>query len=303
MRFTAKVTVALSVEEWCLWLDYFGGVPAHLKSAAAHRQASEISHVFHATGRVNPPLAMVGLAYAISCESERGRKIRSLGFIAENLIRKAEDNDDTWACDVPHRKSSEFDCAHRFATDVTEALETFHYGIELDARGALTTYRIEHLSNLIRRHGWSGLMDAINYVTENQLRQPEGSLICSWHWFSDYIEPAKTAKVAAAAAATPQNQPQPVKQGAGWDADVEAVCDWLRSHLGDAWHSSLRVSAAAKHAGIDHQIYLAAKAQLGCQKGRAIELAVDHGPAWRARSVSSAGRLSRHICHGGKGAC
>jgi hypothetical protein len=277
-RFTGKVDeTVMGLEQWCWWLDYFGGAPAHLKTSPARRHALEIAHELHAVGSVQPRLAMAGLAYAICCANERRKDIRSLALIAEPLVRKAMVDDDTWAYDLPARRSESFTQAHNLATKAVNALETFDYGIEIDRRKLLSTFCLEGLRQLNEMYTWDGVVDAINYVTRTEQRQPEGNVIVGWEWFAHYIDAARAAKVAAAPAqaqpappepAPPPQLPPKVGLHQPSQANVEAACEWLRSYLGNEWHNSHKVSHAATRAGIGHRAYQAASELLNRQKAR-----------------------------------
>jgi hypothetical protein len=267
----------MTLEEWRGIVAYYGGAPAQVATPAAHRQALEIAHELSALSRValideiRPWVAMVGLAAAICAAHARGKPIRSLGFIADSLARRVvHQEDDSWAYDLPCRiPQAEFDGVAALASDWIGRLETWGHGISFDRRELTSTYRVEELYRLIRDYGRNNLVGGINHAHDNKLG--DGRTIMGWTWFADYIEPAKTAKAAAAAAAAPQPTPAPppVRQGAEWESDVEEACAWLRDRLGRHWHSSQRISAAARRAGIDREVYAAARERLQCQKWRA----------------------------------
>ena len=257
--------------EWNWWLDYFGGAPAHLRTPAAHRQAAEIGHALYEVSKASPrcqrviraTIAMAGLAYAVACEHERGRDIRSLGFIVETLARKTWAGDVNWAYDVPLGTGAESADAYALAVKVADAIASYDYGIKIDRRELLSTYRVEWLRNMISRHTRDGVVAGINHATASQLRQPDGKVIPAGPGSNPHIDSAK----AAAAAPPPQPAtPPPVRQGAGWEADVEEACKWLHSHLGNGWHNSNRVGHAAVRAGIDRQVLRAAKERLSLQR-------------------------------------
>src|SRR5262249_19934327 len=160
-------------------------------------------------------------------ELKRKRDIRSIGFIVVSLTRKAEHGDATWAYDVPRK---DLDAVHNWALKAVATLEGFNYGIELHADELTWVGALIELKHLIQKHTRGAVVDAINYATSNKLMQDEGEVICGWIWFERYIEVAKTAKAAAAAKARlPVAPPQPVqrvRQGAGWEDDVAAACQW-----------------------------------------------------------------------------
>jgi hypothetical protein len=146
-------------------LDYFGGAPAQVRTPAAHRQAAEIGHTLYEVSKasehcprvIRARIAMAGLAYAVACEHERGREIRSLAFIAEALARKTWNGDDTWAYDVPLGTHADSAAAYALAVEAADALENFTYGIRIDRREVLSTYTVEH-RGLIERHTRQGVV-------------------------------------------------------------------------------------------------------------------------------------------------
>ena len=88
-----KQAEIITSAEWHWWLDRLGPAPAHCYQGAAFKQATEIAHVIGAIV-CSPYEAIIAVAAGIGQAAARGRKIASLSFIAERLLRAALNGDD-----------------------------------------------------------------------------------------------------------------------------------------------------------------------------------------------------------------
>jgi hypothetical protein len=85
----------VGLDEWRGWLDYYDGAPEHLATEAAHKQVMELTALLWGISHATGGHIVAALAYWI-CKAHRdGKRIGSLGFIAEKLVRQSEADDFT----------------------------------------------------------------------------------------------------------------------------------------------------------------------------------------------------------------
>jgi hypothetical protein len=76
--------------------------PPHLLTKYAHTQGMDIAGVLVSISEMDPSLVVRGLCHRISRAIHQGRVIRSLGFVAERLVRMAQAGDYSWALADPY---------------------------------------------------------------------------------------------------------------------------------------------------------------------------------------------------------
>ena len=126
-------------------------VVAKSMSGAAFKQATEIAHVIGAIVCCSPYEAIIAVAAGIGQAAARGRKIASLSFIAEPLLRAALNGDDG---PILNRRSllpaDELKAMTALATD---ALERFRRaGVPVDDDRLLGSLETERLADFCRRY-------------------------------------------------------------------------------------------------------------------------------------------------------
>ncbi len=207
-QFTGELRVVATLADWKFWLDDFGGAPDHLKTPAAHRQALEIVHELSASARDTgflPFEGMIALACEVSKACAKGKPIRSLGLIAEKLIRKVQQDDLSWVFNRPTKlDKAEFEAAYELAS---ETLGDFkRSGYLMYDRSLLSTYRLEELTKLIQKYGRQIVVWGFNRCRLKDRRPEEGSTIIGWLWFREDIEQVYVEEQSAAAEASKKSR-------------------------------------------------------------------------------------------------
>ena len=188
-------------KEWAETLQRYTApdriVPCNLTTPGAHRQALEIAHELSSAAScfvgtwIIPRMVMFALAFHVARACAQDKPIKSLGYIAEQLMRKVEDGDDCWAFDLPPRiDAKSFQTASALATQAVKALKGFDYGIKIEDRHLMSTVAIEKLADLIGQYGHGSVVGGINYTTRNKIAQDEGRMITGWGWFIPHINAA-----------------------------------------------------------------------------------------------------------------
>jgi hypothetical protein len=192
----------MSEREWAACLQRYAGpdlpVPGHLTTPTAHRHASEIVGELGQSARcwghnINPRLVMAGFALEVAHAIDLRKTIRSLGFIAAKLIRRADKGDDGWAFDLPPRIDQErFADANGLAKEAVTAMKSWKdpAPIAINERHLLSTVEVEELAEIVGKHGRGAVIGGFNYVLKRNIRPPEKSEIWKWHWFDPHIEAA-----------------------------------------------------------------------------------------------------------------
>lgn len=180
-----NVTPILSMKQWRGHLEAFGGAPSHLATPASYRQALDISHTLGERYERWPPYIMAALASAICAAHAGGKRIRSLAFIVERFLRRAEREDLSWVDDRPsHLEAKSYAEAHELALAVTAALE--RVGFPIKQHTLLTTAAVEQLHYLMRHFG----LEATRIGLQGARRPAEGKVVVCWSWFRPEIEAA-----------------------------------------------------------------------------------------------------------------
>jgi hypothetical protein len=125
-----------SLDDWLSYLARYGEALEHLKTPVAYRQAVEIANELAARSRnaVAVWQALPGIAFAIMQAVRRGRQIRSLGFIAQALVRKVDEGDYTWAFDIPSMLASDaYSAAFGHALHWVQDLEAAKFPLQRNA--------------------------------------------------------------------------------------------------------------------------------------------------------------------------
>jgi hypothetical protein len=197
----------ISLDHWLSYLARYGEAAEHLKTPVAYRQAVEIANEIAARSgnAVAVWQALPGIAFGIMQAVRKGREIRSLGFIADVLVRKVDEGDYTWAFDIPSTlapdaHSAAFGHALRWVQD----LEAAKFPLQRDAM--LGTIEVEWLNCCLGRYGADAIAAAISaHLRETDRWPKEGRLACAWSWFDEAIEAAAAAAAKAdACAARPE---------------------------------------------------------------------------------------------------
>lgn len=177
------------LEIWRASLLAYGGdsVPGHLKTPHSCRQALEIlkelNRLCYGTEDLHRGIA--AFAFHVCKALAQGKRIRSFGFIAQNLFSYVDDFDDSWLYDIPTRlPQSQFDEAARLASKAVSAMES--YGIKVMGRVLQSTQEVERLALFISQYGWNGVVQGMNHANEHAERL-EGSIWC-WNWVKPSIE-------------------------------------------------------------------------------------------------------------------
>jgi hypothetical protein len=180
-----------SLAQWQHWLRYYGGCRAHLETPQAHRQAVEIAHELSATlGADDPGRTLQALAFWVCRAQAKGKRIRSHGFIAEELARRCDEGDDTWLWDLPFREpKEEVDQALKLANQAAPAMAGAT--IRINRRVLFSTVEIEVFVRMIRQHGWNGVVNGINHALRAGRKLADGHSVCGWSWFDPSMDAAR----------------------------------------------------------------------------------------------------------------
>jgi hypothetical protein len=205
MKFHGEPDLSVMSERgWAACLQRYAEdrlVPDQLTTPTAHRHASEIVSELGQSARywdhnISPQLVMAGLACATAHAIALGKTIRSFGFIAAKLIRRADNGDDGWAFDLPIRIDRErFSDANALAKEAVKAMKTSATPVALNERHLLSTFEVEELAEMIAKHGRGVVIDGLNYVLNDpSIRPQEKFTVWKWHWFVPHIEAAAAAR-------------------------------------------------------------------------------------------------------------
>lgn len=195
INFNGKMQQGLTLEQWRLWLKRFAReVPGHLLTPDAHQQAIEIANELQAHDNAenfSVEDAMKAIAVLLARSVTDGRKIYSLGFIADRLLRELDHDDETSILNRPtYLDDSEYEPAHAFAHEARAALETFDW-FHMCPERLLSTAEIEYLAAMMRQYGKAKVVDAINKATREKRTPGEGRSVWSWWYFEDDIRGRK----------------------------------------------------------------------------------------------------------------
>lgn len=177
-----------NIAAWHQHLDAYGGAPAHMKTMHSFKQTIEVMEELSAImGGADIGLVFRALAYWVCKAHADGRKIRSLGFIAEPLARQSDDGDYGWCYAYPSRlPDSVYQEAVSFAQKVFAACKA--HGIALDNESLLSTQGIEDLGDALAQYGNNAVVAAIDHVNLSRIGPNEGYSICRWSWFTRHIQ-------------------------------------------------------------------------------------------------------------------
>jgi hypothetical protein len=144
---------------WRAMLDWQGTHPAHLRTHNACRQAVDLAMFLNQQmDRDDTDIVLEAISFHACRAHARGKVVRSLGFIAQELIRSVENDDDTAIYDIPTRlREEEFTQAATLAHKAVSALESFE--TSLNRRALLSTQRVEELAGYIERYGRDVVVD------------------------------------------------------------------------------------------------------------------------------------------------
>ena len=189
---TGIVDADTSLTAWGKLLDRYGGAPKHLQTGGALQQAAEIAHEIVASdmsgGSPVPAWhAMPAIAHAIARAHAEGKRIRSLGFIAQRLVQMARDGDLTRIHDLPVTIDRDaFAEAHELATEFVNAGRAWKQ-LSLHAEVLLSTVQVEALADLMKRYGRNAIVDSFDLVRRLDKWPTERQLICAWSWWEEAI--------------------------------------------------------------------------------------------------------------------
>ncbi len=193
---TKPPEVFMSFNQWKTWLNGFGAdVPGHLQTPAAHRQALEIANELtsHPAGNFCGHEAMSALAFWVAKACAEGRKIRSLGFIAERILNQLDNSDLSAIHDRPtYKDECEFGEAHQLALEMVAALESHEF--PANRARLLSTSRIEGLVDLLAEHGRGAFVGGFNHCMKSNRRPAEGYSVNGWGWFEEDIPASRRTK-------------------------------------------------------------------------------------------------------------
>lgn len=186
-----------TLNNWRHVVEHYGEAPAHVLTPAAHRQALEICDLLSRMNKghyFDGDHAKWALAFEIAKAAAKGRKIRSLGFIAERLCRSVVEGDYSCIFNLPPRiDQAEFESAYNFALEAFAAFEKSTPPFKAVRDTMLSTPQLELLAAMFREHGRNVVVQAINKVLREGLRPPEGRFAWRWSWFDDAIALVKQA--------------------------------------------------------------------------------------------------------------
>ena len=176
------------IENWRWYLDAYGGAPDHLKTMHSFRHAAEIATELSASmdGADDMGFIMQALAYW-SCKAHAdGRKIHSLGFIAEQLARQLDLDDAEWCFAYPSRLAdADYRHVYEFARKAVAWAED--HGISVVDHKLLSTQGIEDLADIFRRHSQNAFVISANEMLSEGKKPSEGCSIIRWSWFAENI--------------------------------------------------------------------------------------------------------------------
>lgn len=194
--FTAEPDhAAVDLGEWREMLNRYGGGPAQVATGAALRQAIEIAHEVHAANLTGEILPIRHIAASIACNIARAhaarKNLRSIGFIAERLVRSvSEESDVTPIYDLPVAIGSD---AYAQAHEVAATL------LDNDKRGAMArgplmaTVEVEAMAGIIAEHeGVHAVYAGWAYACWQNKWPEDGRAYVRWRWLVPAIEAAKT---------------------------------------------------------------------------------------------------------------
>ena len=214
---------AVDRETWAQMLDRYGSVPGHLKTIPVHRQAMEIIAELGEVVGAEQWDVMHGLVFEIWQAVKSRRVIHSLGFIAEKLIRKADEGDDTWIFDLPSlQDQTTLDWTMKWAKHYIAIANT--NGIETHDRVLLGTIGLEALVRILRRA--ENFCHTFEKWVTGAAKPGDGNRVCGWTYFKQPAantgspslkqESAKSdwvkAKIEAAQAAKSEPKPKKAKE-------------------------------------------------------------------------------------------
>ncbi len=141
-----------------------------------------------------------GLAYHIWLAVKAGKTIRSLGFVAENLIRRIYEGDNTWVYDLPSLNSQEdldsaLALARRYVSIAREV------GIAIDERALTGTIELEVLVKILGAERTQQFAAEMRHAPGPH----EGQTVCEWHYF-EQVNARRASTPAAKAAASEQKR-------------------------------------------------------------------------------------------------
>jgi hypothetical protein len=185
---------------WSKTLERYGPVPGHLTTVASHRQAMDLITELVTRSGVSPRHTAYGLGYHVWLAVKTGKTIRSLGFVAEKLIRRIAEGDDTWVYDLPSLRSQDdldgaLAWARRFIGLGKQA------GVALNERALTSTLELEMLADLIAAGR------ATDFATRVRCAAApgEGQSVCGWTYFES--APASPRLVPSMQAADSEHKP------------------------------------------------------------------------------------------------
>jgi hypothetical protein len=147
----------------------------------------EIVYSFEKLLGLSALLIVRGLAAAICRAHAKGNVIRSLGFIVENIWRRAADGDMTWAIDTPVTiEQSRFDQAYEWAA--WTAQRRTERKLSICRADMLSTGRVEALADLIAKYGTDSFEVGVEWaLAGNQVLKADHTIICAT-WFESSVE-------------------------------------------------------------------------------------------------------------------
>ena len=183
-------TPPVDCAKWGQMLARYGYVPQHLTTPASYLQSMDLIGELAAVSKRESFQIVYGLAWAIAEAVRRSRPIRSLGFIAERLLRRATNGDELWMFDVPSVEDPKvigmaMGHAHRYIVLAKGR------GIATDDRALLGTVELE---NLIRMLGPSmSLAPDFERRIAMASTPAEGRQVCAWSYFPRCQPPREVA--------------------------------------------------------------------------------------------------------------
>lgn len=181
-----------SAEQWKEWLCHFSSnVPGHLLRPGAYMQAVEIAHEMKAhwaSREFSRADAFHALAVWVAQACEAGRTIRSLGFVAERLLRQLDEEDTSGVHDRPawyggDEMARAADLAGQMLDKI--ALEAPQIGV-CRVR-LLSVGGLEGLATMIREHGTNRIFDGLLRAIANNRQPTNGGQWWDWTWLDSDI--------------------------------------------------------------------------------------------------------------------
>lgn len=181
-----NVPICMSLADWAAWLEAFGVNAGHLRTPAAHRQALALAHELYAAdeyGDFSRFEAMAAIACAISNALAAGKTIRSLGFIAQRLLRATERADTSWVVDRrSYVSEARFVEMNGFGDLLLCHLR--RAGIPVSDGHLVSTMEIEQLEALVTKYGRDPVVQAVMSVTPNYA----GKALWSWSDLTNLLD-------------------------------------------------------------------------------------------------------------------